>query len=55
MFLNTFNDTVFMEEVHLMFSGVDIHIYVMWGNLQATAITKESKINQQPYLSFIYE
>lgn len=35
MFLNALDDTVFMEEVHLVFGRVDVHIDVMRGNLQA--------------------
>lgn len=45
VFLNTLNDTVFMQEVHLVFRGVDIHIYIMWGNLQAMVMTNTVNTN----------
>ena len=40
MFLNTLNDAVFMQKVHLVFCRMDVHIDVMRGNLKAMVYKK---------------
>lgn len=45
MFLDTLDDAVFVEEVHLVFSGMDVDVDVVRRNLQATAMTKYGKYN----------
>lgn len=35
MLLNTFDDAVFVQEMHLVFGGMNIHVYILGGDLEA--------------------
>lgn len=38
MLLNTLDDAVLVQKMDLMLRGVDIHVYVLWGDLQAVEV-----------------
>ena len=40
VFLDALHDAVFVQKVHLVFRGMDVHVDVMRGDLQAVGGTK---------------
>lgn len=46
--LNALDHAVLVQEVHLVFGRVDVHVDVLWGDFQAAGVRKHHINSQHP-------